>query len=102
MTDAHGTEPQRIEELLDQIHSERAQDRQEGVYALARVTERRAVDVWRLADDPDLDVRLAVVETAEVLAIDPGPLLTYMSTDPSAEVCAHARRRLFGLGHHSE
>ena len=102
MVDPDRAEPQRIVELLNQLRSDRAQDRQDGVYALARVTERRAVDVWRLADDPDLDVRLAVVETAEVLAFDPGPLLTYMSTDPNAEVCAHARRRLLGLGHHSE
>ena len=37
--------------------------------------------IWRLIDDPDLEVRLAVTENAQMLVYDAVALLSYMSTD---------------------
>jgi HEAT repeat protein len=86
-----------IARLLDELSSERAQRRRFSLYALARLGEHdRATLVWRLADDPDLEVRLAVIETAAALLSDPEPLLMYMSTDPNQEVRASAQHRLAG------
>jgi hypothetical protein len=50
--------------------------------------------IWRLIDDPDLEVRLAVTENAPLLVHDAVALLSYMSTDPNAEVRDLAKQRL--------
>ena len=84
-----------IARLLDELGSKRAQRRRFSLYALARLGDRdRATHVWRLADDPDLEVRLAVIETAAPLLPDAEPLFVYMSTDPNKEVRASAQHRL--------
>jgi HEAT repeat protein len=81
--------------LADELQSARATRRRSTLYALAQLNDRdRTVPVWRLADDPDLDVRLAVVATAGVLLSEPDPLLMYMRTDPNIEVRQSAERRL--------
>lgn len=81
--------------LASELHSARADRRRCALYALARTNDcDRTVMVWRLADDPDLDVRLAVLETAPRLLTEPDALLMYMGTDANGEVRESARRRL--------
>lgn len=83
--------------LAGELNSARTNRRRSALYALARFNDRdRTVLVWRLADDPDLDVRLAVVATASALLAEPDPLLMYMRTDPNVEVRESAARRLAG------
>lgn len=84
-----------IMRLTGEMNSARAQRRRSSLYALAKLGDRdRVTQVWRLADDPDLDVRLAVVDTATILLSQPEPLLMYMSTDANSEVRASAEQRL--------
>lgn len=81
--------------LASELHSSRAHRRLCALHALAQFNDcDRTVMVWRLADDPDLDVRLAVLETAEKLLTEPDALLVYMGTDANAEVRQSAQRRL--------
>jgi HEAT repeat protein len=81
--------------LATELHSCRAHRRLSALHALARFNDcDRTVMVWRLADDPDLDVRLAVLETAAKLLTEPEALLMYMGTDANAEVRQSAQRRL--------
>lgn len=84
-----------IAKIVDQLTSARPERRRFGVYALARL---RAADlgsaVWRLADDPDLYVRLALIETAATLVAEPEPLLRYMATDPATPVRTSAENFL--------
>ena len=86
---------QAVAELADELESERPQMRRAGVYALARLaTPDQGMAVWRLVDDPDLEVRLAVTENAQLLVHDAVALLSYMSTDPNAQVRELAKQRL--------
>jgi hypothetical protein len=62
------------------------------VYALAHLRAFEASsEVWRLADDPEPDVRLALIQAASVLMPQPEPLLLYMATDPDRAVKDSAR-----------
>ena len=84
-----------ITRLAGELQSARTSRRRSALYALAQFNDRdRTTLVWRLADDPDLDVRLAVVATAGALLSEPDPLLMYMRTDPNTEVQRSAERRL--------
>lgn len=84
-----------FERLALELQSGSAQRRRASLYALARAHGvARPRLVWKLADDADLDVRLAVVDTAARLLAQPEPLLLYLRTDPSAEVRAAAAQRL--------
>ena len=42
--------------------------------------------MWRLADDPDPEVRLSLLRSANALLVDPEHLVRYMSTDPDPVV----------------
>jgi len=65
------------------------------VYALAHLNAFEASsEVWRLADDPEPDVRLALIQAAPVVLPEPEPLLLYMATDPDQAVQDSARNRL--------
>ena len=84
-----------VARLADELLSERARRRKSSIYSLARLPgANHGQVIWRLADDPNVDVRLAVVATAEVLLADSESLLTYMSTDPDTAVREGAKRRL--------
>jgi hypothetical protein len=48
----------------------------------------------RLADDPEADVRLALIQAALVVLVEPEPLLLYMATDPDGSVRESARNPL--------
>lgn len=86
---------QAVTQLAAELESERPQLRRAGVYALARLANPdQGMTVWRLIDDPDLEVRLAVTENAQLLVSDAVALLSYMSTDPNAEVRDLAKQRL--------
>jgi hypothetical protein len=77
---------------LGELTSTRPDRRRWSLYALAHLNAALASsDVWRLADDPEPDVRLAVIHTAAVILRDTEPLLLYMATDPDAAVRASAR-----------
>lgn len=84
-----------ITKLVDQLTSARPERRRFSVYALARLRAANLqIAVWRLADDPDLDVRFALIEAAPKLVAEPEPLLRYMATDPASRVRASAENRL--------
>ena len=84
-----------VERLTLELQSGRAERRRASLYALVRLQGvARPMLVWKLADDADLDVRMAVVDTAATLLAEPEPLLLYMRIDPSAEVRAAAAQRL--------
>jgi HEAT repeat protein len=90
---------QAVAQLADELESERPQLRRAGVYALARLaTPDQGMSIWRLIDDPDLQVRLAVTENARALVDDAVALLSYMSTDPNSEVRELAKQRLSDSG----
>jgi HEAT repeat protein len=77
---------------LGELTSTRPDRRRWSLYALAHLNAALASsDVWRLADDPEPDVRLAVIHTAAVILRDTEPLLLYMATDPDTAVRASAR-----------
>jgi len=76
-----------VRRLCDELASERTERRRASVYALARLGARDAAPALsRLADDPDPDVRLALVQTAADLFDDPGPVMRYLATDSDAAV----------------
>jgi HEAT repeat protein len=86
-----------IARLAGELHSARAQRRRCSLYALAQLGDCDHADLlWGLADDPDLDVRVAVLVTANAFLSEPEPLLMYMRTDPNVEVREIAERRLAG------
>lgn len=80
-----------VARLTEELTSPDPQRRRWSVYALAHLKAALASsDVWRLADDPEPDVRLAVIQGAAVILDDSEPLLLYMATDPDASVRAGA------------
>jgi HEAT repeat protein len=75
------------------IHSD-PRRRRAALYALAHLMARDVgSEVWRLADDPDADVRFALIDTAAILVGDAEPLWSYMATDPDPAVRASAENR---------
>ena len=87
--------PGAIERLIAELASRRPERRRAAVFALGRARALEAsCDVWRLADDPDLDVRLALILVAADVLPDPEPLLRYMATDPNSAVRHSALSRV--------
>jgi HEAT repeat protein len=73
--------------LCDELTSERPERRRASVYALAHLNAREAAPALsRLADDPDPDVRLALVHSAEALFPGPEPLMRYLAADAGPAV----------------
>jgi HEAT repeat protein len=84
-----------VTRLSQELRSARPERRRWSLYALAHLhAELASSDVWRLADDPEPDVRLAVIFAAAVVLGDPEPLWLYMATDPDATVRAGAGTRV--------
>ncbi len=84
-----------VARLSRELASARPLRRRCSVYALAHLHGREASsEVWRLADDPEPDVRLALIQAAPAVASDPEALLLYMTTDPDRSVQDSARNRL--------
>ena len=76
-----------IERLSRELQSDRCRRRRATVYALARLNAREAGPrLQPLIDDPDADVRLAVVHTADAVLGDPESAICYLATDGDAGV----------------
>ncbi len=76
-----------VRRLSDELAAGRAQRRRASLYALARLDAREvAPEVSRVVEDPDPEVRLALVHTAEALFEKPGPVISYLSTDTDQAV----------------
>jgi HEAT repeat protein len=76
-----------INRLCRELTSERPHRRRAIVYALAHLEAlESASEVWRLVDDPDPDVRLALLHAARSLVPEPEPLAHYLATDPNPVV----------------
>ena len=76
-----------VRRLCDALASERPERRRASVYALAHLNAREAApELARLADDPDPDVRLALVHSAEPLFEEPGSLMRYLASDSDEAV----------------
>jgi HEAT repeat protein len=85
--------------LCRQLSSKRPQRRRATVYALAHLEAlESARKVWRLGDDPDSDVRLALLHSARSLVPEPEPLARYLATDPNPVVRHAAEVALQGTG----
>ena len=88
-----------IARLVEEVDAARARRRRWTLYGLSQLTGHdhdHTTLIWKLADDPDLDVRLAVLGTASTFLLEPEPLLMYMRTDQNVEVRESAARRLEG------
>lgn len=73
--------------LCNELVSVRPERRRASLYALAHlVSFEAAEEVRRLAADPDPNVRLALLHTAEALLPDPEPLIGDLTTDADPEV----------------
>lgn len=69
--------------LCGELASSASRRRRASLQALAQFEALEAgSEVWRLADDPDPEVRLSLLRSANALLVDPEPLVRYMSTDP--------------------
>ena len=76
-----------VRRLRHELGSSRPERRRASVYALAHLEALEAAeDVARLVDDPDPDVRLALIHTAGSLVPDPGALIRCLADDPDAAV----------------
>jgi len=68
--------------LCGELASERPERRRAALYALGHVSVRETgPELSRLADDPDPDVRLALIHSAEALYDEPEPLMRYLAAD---------------------
>lgn len=86
--------------LCDELADERPERRRAALFALARLRAREAGrEVSRLADDPDPDVRLALVHSAEALYDEPEPLMRYLAADPDQAVRQAAEMWLLRATH---
>jgi uncharacterized protein (DUF2336 family) len=76
-----------MERLGAELHSPSATRRRSVLYALARMVQAGESarplegDLSRLVEDPDPDVRMALVHTATQLRGDPRPLVSYLAGD---------------------
>jgi HEAT repeat protein len=72
-----------VRRLCAELASSACRRRRASLQALAQLEAVEAgSEVWRLADDPDPEVRLSLLRSANALLVDPEPLIRYMSTDP--------------------
>jgi len=87
-----------VRRLCGELASSASRRRRASLQALAQLEAVEAgSEVWRLADDPDPEVRLSLLRSANALLVDPEPLVRYMSTDPDPLVRESAqewRRKL--------
>lgn len=84
-----------ISRLCGELGSERPERRRASLYALSHLQARESTaDVGRLVDDPDPDVRLALLQVADALLPDPEPLIYYLAADTDAVVRDSARNWL--------
>lgn len=73
--------------LCRELWSERPQRRRAAVYALAHLhTPEAAGDVSRLVDDPDHEVRRAVLQTVDALMRDPARVVRHLASDNNPEI----------------
>ena len=87
--------------LSDELACDRPERRRAALYALARLGAREmGSELSRMADDPDPDVRLALIHSAEALYEEPEPLMRYLAADGDQAVrdaaemwLLHAERR---------
>ena len=85
--------------LCDELVCERPERRRAAVYALARLNPRdRGPELSRLADDPDPDVRLALIHSAEALHDEPELLMRYLAADSDPGVRQAAEMWLLRAG----
>ena len=85
--------------LCDELVCERPERRRAAVYALARLNTRdRGPELSRLADDPDPDVRLALIHSAEALHDEPELLMRYLAADSDPGVRQAAEMWLLRAG----
>ena len=76
-----------VRRLCGELASSASRRRQASLQALAQLEVVEAgPEVWRLADDPDPEVRLSLLRSADALLVDPEHLVRYMSTDPDPVV----------------
>ncbi len=76
-----------VRRLRHELASNRPARRRASVYALAHLEALEAADdVRQLVDDPDPDVRLALIHTAGSLAPDPEALVRHLREDRDAAV----------------
>jgi HEAT repeat protein len=89
-----------VRRLCDELGSDRAMRRRATVYALAHLKAREAAtELARCADDPDPDVRLALVHSAEDLCEQPEPLMRYLASDSDETVRQGAEMWLLRAGY---
>lgn len=88
-----------VERLLGECRAADPARRAAGLYALAQLAPSGLDDavIGALAEDPDPDVRMALVSSAAALLTDSKPLLTYMAGDADSAVRAAAGTRLVAL-----
>jgi HEAT repeat protein len=85
--------------LCDELVCERPGRRRAAVYALARLNApERGPELQRLADDPDPDIRLALIHSAEALYDEPEHLMRYLAADPDPGVRQAAEMWLLRAG----
>ena len=84
-----------VRRLGHELRSDRPQRRRASLYALAHLEAVEvACEVSRLANDPDPDVRLALVHSASSLLPSPDALVKYLAGDDDAAVRASAENWL--------
>jgi HEAT repeat protein len=84
-----------IHRIAVELRAERPERRRAALFALARAKAvEAAADVARLAGDPDPNVRLALLQSADALLPDPEPLARYFASDSDPAVRDSAQIRL--------
>jgi HEAT repeat protein len=73
--------------LRIELAGERPQRRRAALYALARLSARAPEpELWGITDDPDPDVRLALIHSAAALCEEPEPLVRQLAADSDPSV----------------
>ena len=76
-----------VRRLCEALDCERPARRRAVVYALARLRAREVTpELARLADDPDPDVRLALIHSADAFYDEPEHVMRYLAADPDIGV----------------
>jgi len=76
-----------VRRLCEELDCKRPARRRAVVYALARLGAREVTpELARLADDPDPDVRLALIHSADALCDEPEHVMRHLTADPDIGV----------------